>query len=65
MYVLGSFLKVKVKEKGYLLGLLKFQIFLGCLKFMIFFFWGGRGVNGRCWPEPTYGKKESTPPGSF
>ena len=26
-------------ELGYLFGLLKFQIFLGCLKFLIFF-WG-------------------------
>ena len=29
---------------GDILGLLKFQIFLGCLKFLIyFFFWGGGG----------------------
>ena len=28
--ILGSFLKVKVQNGGYFLGLLKFQIFLGC-----------------------------------
>ena len=33
---LGSFLKVNVQNRGYCLGLLKFQIFLGCLKFLIF-----------------------------
>ena len=27
------------------------NIFLGCLKFLIFFFWGGGGVNGRCSPK--------------
>ena len=33
------------------------NIFLGCLKFLIFF-----GVMGRCGPEPTYEEKnESTP----
>ena len=32
--------------------LLKFQIFLGSLKFVIFL-----GVNGRCWLEPTYEEK--------
>ena len=31
------FLKVKVQNGGYCFGLLKFQIFLGCLKFLIFF----------------------------
>ena len=34
------FSKVKVQNRGYFLGLLKFQIFFwGCLKFLIFFFW--------------------------
>ena len=36
---------------GYFLGLLKFQIFWGCLKFLVFFLFGGGGVggmNGRC-----------------
>ena len=43
--ILGSFLKVKVQNGGYVIGLLKFQIFfLGCLKFLIYF-----RVNGRCW----------------
>ena len=47
--------KVKVQNGGYFWGLLKFQIFLGCLKFLIcffffffFFFFLGGGVNGRC-----------------
>ena len=43
---------VKVQNGGYFFGLLKFQIFLGCLKSLfVFFFWwgGGGGVNGRCW----------------
>ena len=34
--LLGAFLKVKVQNGGYFWGLLKFQIFLGCLKFMTF-----------------------------
>ena len=35
--LLGSFLKVKVQNRGYFLGFLKFQIFFwGCLKFLIF-----------------------------
>ena len=34
--ILGSFLKVKV-QNGDIFGSLKFQIFLGCLKFLIFF----------------------------
>ena len=43
--LLWSFLKVKVKNRGYFLGLPKFQIFfLGYLKFLIIFW-----VNGRCW----------------
>ena len=33
----GGFLKGKVQNGGYFLGLLIFQIFLGCLKFLIFF----------------------------
>ena len=42
----------KGKEWGIFLGLLKFKYYLGCLKFLIFFFFlggGGRGVKGRCW----------------
>ena len=31
------FFKVNVQNGGYFWGLLKFQIFLGCLKFLIFF----------------------------
>ena len=49
--ILESFLKGKVQNGGYFWELLKFQIFLGCLKFL-FFFWGGGGgggVNGSCW----------------
>ena len=34
---LWSFLRVKVQNGGYFWGLVKFQIFLGCLKFLIFF----------------------------
>ena len=41
--ILGSFLKVKVQNWG-IFGLLKFQIFFGCLKCLIFW-----GVKGRCW----------------
>ena len=36
-----SGLSVKVQNGGYFLGLLKFQIFFGCLKFLIYF-WGER-----------------------
>ena len=49
--ILGSFLKAKVQNGGYFLGLLKFQFFFfrgggggmreGCLKFLIFL--GGEG----------------------
>ena len=31
----SSFLKIKVQNGVYLFGLLKFQIFLGCLKFFV------------------------------
>ena len=31
-----AFLKVKEQNEGYLFGLLKIQIFLGCLKLLIF-----------------------------
>ena len=31
------FFKVKVQNGGCFLGLLKFQTFLGCLKFLVFF----------------------------
>ena len=48
------FFKVKVQNGKYFL-VAKISIFWGCLKFLTFF-----GVNGRCWPEPTY--EESTPP---
>ena len=37
--ILGSFLKAKVQNGGYFLGLVKFQIFFGrCLNLLIFFF---------------------------
>ena len=38
----GSFFKVKVQNVGYFGGLLKFQVFLGVLECLFFFFWGGR-----------------------
>ena len=48
--ILGSFLKFMVQNGEYFLGLLNFQIFLGYLKFLIFFFffffWGGGGGGG-------------------
>ena len=34
---------VKVQNGGYFLGLVKFQIFLGCLNFLFFFLGGGGG----------------------
>ena len=37
--ILGSLLKGKVQNGGYFRGLIKFQIFCGCLKFLIIF-WG-------------------------
>ena len=44
------FSKGQGTEWGIFLGVAKFfNIFLGCLKFLIFFFLGGGGVNGRCW----------------
>ena len=48
--ILGSFLKVKIQNGGYSFGLLKFQLFFGCLIFLIFFFFffffGGGGGGG-------------------
>ena len=46
--ILGYFLKVRLQNGGYFLGLVKFKYFLRCLKFLTFFFFGGGGVNGRC-----------------
>ena len=42
-----SFLKIKVQNRVYLLGLLKFQIFFGVLEILdiFFFFFGGGGRN--------------------
>ena len=42
--ILRSFLKVKVQNRGYFLGLLKFQIFFGVFDIPDIFV-----VNGRCW----------------
>ena len=35
--ILGSFLKVKEQNRGYFLGLLKFQIFFGVLEIPVIF----------------------------
>ena len=59
--ILGSFLKVNVQNRGYFFGLLKFQILLGRLKFLIFFFWGGGGWTVDAGPEPTYEEKIGVP----
>ena len=49
----GSFLMVKVQNRGIFGGCLNFKIFEGCLKFLNFFLGGGGGggggVNGRYW----------------
>ena len=37
---------VKVQNREYFFGLLKFQMFFGVLEITDIFFWG---VNGRCW----------------
>ena len=63
--ILGSFLKVKVKNG--VLGLVKFQIFFGVLEIpvilLLFFFFLGGGGTVDAGPEPTYGEKyERTPP---
>ena len=34
----------------------KISNIFGVLEIPDIFFWGG-GVNGRCWPEPTYEEK--------
>ena len=39
--ILGSFLMVKVQNGVFFFEVARFQIFLGCLKFLIFF--GGEG----------------------
>ena len=56
------FLKVKVQNRKYFWGLLKFQIFLGCLKFLIFFWGGEGGGNGRCWARAYVFRKMRVPP---
>ena len=57
-----TFLKVKVQNWGYFLGLLKFQIFFGVLEIPDFFFW----VKGRWWVRAYVCRKnESTSPGAL
>ena len=41
--ILGSFRQVKVQNGVIFWGSLKFKYIFGCLKFLIFFFWGGGG----------------------
>ena len=50
--ILGSFLKVKVQNRGYFFGSLKFQILMGCLEILIFF-----GSTVDAGPGPTYEEK--------
>ena len=38
MYFLGSFLKAEVQNVGFLIGCQNSKNFLGCLKFLFFFF---------------------------
>ena len=45
--------------------LLKFQIFFGVLDFPDIFFFGGGGVNRRCWSKPTYEEKLRVPLGGY
>ena len=47
--ILRSFLKAKVQNRGYFLGLVRFQILLGVLEIPDILFFGGGGVNGRSW----------------
>ena len=55
---LGSFFKVKVQNWDIFWVAKISNIFLGCLKFLLFF-----GVNGRCWVRAyVYGKKLEYPP---
>ena len=49
---------------GSLWGLLRFQIFLGCLiflKFFFFFFGGGGGLNNKTGPKPADEEKIEYP----
>ena len=56
--ILESFIKAKVQNWGYYLGLVKFQIFfLGCLKFLEIPDISFR-VDGDVGPEPTYEEKK-------
>ena len=53
------FFKVKVQNWDIFWVAKISNIFLGCLKFLIYLL----GVNGRCWVRAyVYGKKLSTPP---
>ena len=55
---LGPFHSVLVHNGGYFWGLLKFQIFLGYLKFLVFF-----GLTVDAGPDHTYEEKmRATPP---
>ena len=51
---LGQFLRSRYRMED-IFGLLEFQIFLGCLKFLIFF-------GGRCWANLRMKKKSEYPP---
>ena len=53
--ILGSFLKIKVPNRGCLFGVGNFEIFFGVLEIPDIFFNLGWAVDA--WPEPTYEEK--------
>ena len=62
LFVLGSFLKVKVQNGGYFWGLVKFQILFWGAWNSWYFFCGGGGWTVDARPEPTYEEKVRVPP---
>ena len=56
--MLGSFLKGKVQNVGYFMGLLKFQTFLLVLEIPDIFFFLGGGCTVDAGPEPAYTEKK-------
>ena len=54
--------RYRLEDIFWVVGLLKFQIFIGVLQMPEFFFWRGGGGNGRCWARAYIWRKMRAPP---